>query len=657
MKPRFFVVVLSFVFLVAAASRANGFPASERAFVAIAPHQDDVPEQSPLDHQKDRQGTIRSDEKVIVTAEREIENIRSIGSSVSLITSEEITASGARWLIDVLQFAPGVNVVRSGPAGSLAQVFIRGSNTSHTLFLIDGVKVNSPTTGAYDISRIQLSADQIDRIEIVRGPQSSLYGSQAIGGVINVITRRGSGSGAWGVEADGGSYSTSRFSTWGSGQTSSVRLVGGISYFDSGGFSSANEANGHSEPDSYKNLSYNGRIDYGLNRGMVASAFIRGFDTDVDFDGFDFVEGPVDNLVNLQTSTETVAGGTVGYRGAGIHSTVEISTSVAGLTTDTPEDFFTGFELNSSIREVDWQNGIDLPGEQTLVTGLEYRREQATSLSRSGFGEDLFSEKVDFIGVYVQDRIRLADRAWVTGGVRFEDHSTFGSKWTGRATATIDVNELVRVHGSMGSGFKAPTLNDLYFPGFSNPNLEPEESVGFDLGIDTFVPSSQVRFDATFFYNDMSKLIEFDFVSGRPENLGDVITIGAEVGGEYTPNETLTLSGNYTLTDATSANVDGQLIRRPRHQGGIRVTVRPDESLHFWSEVRVKGKSFDNGAKGRERLDGFAIVNLAVNYQLLNALSVRTRIDNLLDTDYEEVLGFGTVGLSGYFGVTLTLSR
>ena len=657
MKPRFFVVVLSFVFLVAAASRANGFPASERAFVAIAPHQDDVPEQSPLDHQKDRQGTIRSDEKVVVTAEREIENIRSIGSSVSLITSEEITASGARWLIDVLQFAPGVNVVRSGPAGSLAQVFIRGSNTSHTLFLIDGVKVNSPTTGAYDISGIQLSADQIDRIEIVRGPQSNLYGSQAMGGVINVITRRGSGSGAWGVEADGGSYSTSRFSTWGSGQTSSVRLVGGISYFDSGGFSSANEANGHSEPDSYKNLSYNGRVDYGLDRGMVASAFIRGFDTDVDFDGFDFVEGPVDNLVNLQTSIETVAGGTVGYRGAGIHSTVEISTSVAGLTTDTPEDFFTGFELNSSIREVDWQNGIDLPGEQTLVTGLEYRREQATSLSRSGFGEDLFSEKVDFIGVYVQDRIRLADRAWVTGGVRFEDHSTFGSKWTGRATATIDVNELVRVHGSMGSGFKAPTLNDLYFPGFSNPNLEPEESVGFDLGIDTFVPSSQVRFDATFFYNDMSKLIEFDFVSGRPENLGDVITIGAEVGGEYTPNETLTLSGNYTLTDATSANVDGQLIRRPRHQGGIRVTVRPDESLHFWSEVRVKGKSFDNGVKGRERLDGFAIVNLAVNYQLLNALSVRTRIDNLLDTDYEEVLGFGTVGLSGYFGVTLTLSR
>ena len=300
---------------------------------------------------------------------------------------------------------------------------------------------------------------------------------------------------------------------------------------------------------------------------------------------------------------------------------------------------------------------MDLPGAQTLVTGLEYRREQATSLSRSGLGEDFFSEEVDFVGVYVQDRIRIADRARVTGGVRLEDHSTFGRKWTGRATATVDVNQLVRVDGSMGSGFKAPTLNDLYFPGFSNPDLQPEESVGFDVGIDTFVPSSQVSFDVTFFYNDISQLIEFDFVSGRPENLGDVITVGAEVGGEYKPNETLTLSGNYTLTDATSESVDGQLIRRPRHQGGIRVTVRPDKSLRFWSELRVKGESFDNGANGRERLDGFAIVNLAVNYQLLNALSVRTRIDNLLDTDYEEVLGFGTVGLSGYFGVTLTLSR
>lgn len=657
MKPRFIVIALPFFIVVTLTASKSGALTNQWGLVGSGPHQETAPEAAPLARQKNRRDTIGYDEEVIVTAEREVENIRNIGSSVSLITSEEIAASGARWLIDVLQFAPGVNVVRSGPAGSLAQVFIRGSNTSHTLFLIDGIKVNSPTTGAYEISGIQLAADQIDRIEIVRGPQSNLYGSQAIGGVINVITRRGAGTGIFGFEAEGGSYSSGRFSSWASGQTGSVRLIGGISYFDSGGFSTANETNGHFEPDSYTNLSYNGRIDYGAGSGVVAHGFIRGFDTNLDFDGFDFLKGPVDNLVNLQTSTETIVGGAVGYRGAGISSVIEISTSSADLTTDTPEDFFAGFELSSSIREVDWQNDIDLTGAQRLVAGLEYRREQATSLSRSGFGEDGFMERIDVIGVYVQDRIRLADRARVTGGVRFEDHSTFGSKWTGRATATIDATEVVRVHGSVGSGFKAPTLNDLYFPGFSNPDLQPEESVGFDLGVEAFVFSPQVRLDVTFFYNDINGLIEFNFVSGRPENLGAVTTVGAEIGGEYKPNGVVTLSGNYTLTEATPEIGDGQLIRRPRHQGGIRVTARPGENLRLWSELRVKGESFDNGVDGRERLDSFAIVNLAVGYQLLDALLVRGRIDNLFDTDYEEVLGFGTVGLSGYVGGTLTLSR
>ncbi len=657
MKPRFIVVALFFFVAVAVSPSAIGAPVPGRALAGSGSLQGGAPGQAPPSRQQDRRGPIRYDEEVIVTADREAENIRNIGSSVSVITREEIAASGARWLIDVLQFAPGVNVVRGGPAGSLAQVFVRGSNTGHTLFLIDGVKVNSPTTGAYDISGIQLAADQIDRIEVVRGPQSSLYGSQAIGGVINVITRRGAGAGTWGVEADGGSYSTSRFHTWGSGQAGSVRVIGGVSYFDSGGFSTASEANGHTEPDGYTNLSYNGRVDYASAGGVVARGFIRGFDADLDFDGFDFVEGPVDNPENLQTSAETIVGGAIGYEGAGISSIVEISASEADLATDTPSDFFTGFELDSSIREVDWQNEVDLSADQKLVAGLEYRREQATSLSRSGFGDDGFEEKIDVIGVYAQDRIRIAERAWVTGGVRFEDHSAFGSKWTGRATATVDATDVVRVHGSVGSGFKAPTLNDLYFPGFSNPDLQPEESVGVDLGVEAFLLSPQVRFDATFFYNDISELIQFDFVAGRPENLGDVTTAGIEIGAEYRSNDIVTVSGNYTLTDATPEGGDDQLIRRPRHQGSVRLTVRPREGLRFWSELRAKGESFDNGVQGRQRLAGFAIVNLAVDVRLLDGLRVRARIDNLFDTEYEEVLGFGTVGLSGYFGVTLALSR
>jgi len=599
-------------------------------------------------------GQIRHDEKLVVTADREADTIRNVGSSVSVITSDEIEASGARWLVDALQFAPGVTVARSGPAGSLTQVFLRGSNTGHTLFLIDGVKVNSPTSGAYDTAGIQIAADQIERIEVVRGPQSTLYGSQAIGGVINVITRRGAGAGTWGVEAEGGSFRTGRIHSWGTGQVDSVQLIGGVSYFDSGGFSTANDRNGNIEPDAYRNLSYNGRVDYQSQGGVVLRGFVRGFDLEVDFDGYDYAEGPVDAPANLQSSRETIYAGAGGWRGDRASSIVELSVSDAFLTS---EDLFSEFELDSSIREIDWQNEIQLPADQTLVAGLEYRRELATSVSRSSFGDGGFDEKVDVVGVYAQDRIRIRDRATVTGGIRYEDHSAFGGKWTGRATVTADATDVVRVHGSVGSGFKAPTLNDLYFPGFSNPDLLPEVSVGFDVGVEAFALSPQLRFDVTAYHNDITDLIEFDFVAGRPENIGDATTSGVEISGDWSPLATVTLSGNYAFTRATPADSDDQLVRRPRNQGGVRATFYPTPPLRVWTEVRFKGERFDNGPGGREALDRFGLVNLAVDYEVQRMLILRGRIDNLFDADYEEVLGYGTAGLSGYFGVTVRLSR
>lgn len=645
------------VFPVAGASSALADPGGSVTGLVGSPPVGASETQGPGTSTAQRQKPTRYDETVVVTADREVDDIRNVGSSVSVITRDEIAASGARWLLDALQFVPGVNVVRSGPAGSLTQIFMRGTNTGHTLFLIDGVKVNSPTTGGYDTAGLQIAADQIERIEVVRGPQSTLYGSQAIGGVINVITRRGSSAGTWGAEVDGGSFSTGRFHTWGMGGTDSVQLIGGVSYFNSGGFSGANENDGNVESDGYENLTYNGRVDYASQAGVVLRGFVRGFDLEVDFDGFDFSQGPVDSLVNVQTNREIIYGGAAGWQGARASSMVEVSVSDAFLTTDTPDDFFLGFELDSSIRELDWQNEFALPAGQTLVAGLEYRREQANSVSRTPFGEDGFEEKVDVVGVYAQDRIRILDRATFTGGVRYEDHSAFGTKWTGRATGTVDVTEVVRVHGSVGSGFKAPTLNDLFFPGFSNPDLLPESSVGVDIGVEAFLPVPRVRVDVTAFYNDITDLIEFDFVAGRPENIGNATTSGMEVSGEWTPSGLMSWSANYTFTAAKPEDSDDQLIRRPRHQGSLRATLYPSAALRVWTELRVKGESFDSGVNGREALDGFALVNVAADYDMHRSLVLRARIDNLFDTDYEEVIGFGTVGVSGYFGVTVTVAR
>ncbi len=640
MKPRFFVVVVAIVVHLStgvAWARAQGAGAP-------APRQGE---------QQERQIQVRVDEKVVVTANREAENVRNVGSSVSVITSEEIAASGARWLIDVLQFAPGVNVVRNGPPGTLTEVFLRGARASHTLFLIDGVKVNSPTTGSYDLAGIQLAADQIERIEIVRGPQSTLYGSQAIGGVINVITRQGSGPGTWGIDVEGGAYRTGRVHSWVDGEAKSIRYSGSVSYLDTAGFSAANEANGNPERDGYRNLSYNARVDYAADNGAVLRGFFRGFDGDLEYDGFG--SRPEDALNNVQTTRETYAGFAGGYVGSGVSSIAEFSVTDAELEAISPDGFFTGFLLDSAIYELDWQNEVALPGHNTLIAGIEYRREQATISSVSAFGVDGFEESVDFFGIYAQDQVTLGDRARLTGGVRFEDHSTFGSKWTGRATATVDATRLVRIHGSVGSGFKAPTLNDLYFPGFSNPDLKPEESVGFDLGVGSFFAGGTI--DLTFFYNDISELIQFDFAAGIPVNAGDATTRGVEIGGDYSPHPTVTVLGNYTFTEALPEGSEDQLIRRPRHQGGFRTTWVPMSALRLWGELRWKAGRFDFGPQGRVQMDAFGIVNLAADYRIGPTLLVRSRIENLFDTEYEEVISYGTAGISGYIGLTVTLAR
>lgn len=598
---------------------------------------------------------VQVEEKIVVTADRNPEDIRNVGSSVSVITSEEIAASGARWLIDVLDFAPGISVVRSGPPGALTEVYIRGAASGHTLFLIDGVKANSPTSGSYDLAAMPLAADQIERVEIVRGPQSTLYGSQAIGGVINVITRSGRGAGTLGLEGDGGSYGTGRAHASAGGELDAVRYTGSVSYFDSNGFSAADRANGNTENDGYRNLSYNARVDYESKGGARLRGYVRGFDGDVQFDGFDFVAGPVDALRNVQSTRETYAGVAADYGNGSFATKGEFSVSDATSESVTPDDFFSRFALDSSIYEIDWQNEISLPASQRLTAGVEYRREQATIESVSTFGPDGYDERVDVAGLYAQDRVRIAGRASLTGGFRYEHHSAFGSKWTGRGTGAVELTGALRLHGSLGSAFKAPTLNDLYYPGFSNPDLRPESSVGLDVGIEA--AGSGVRADVTYFRNDITDLIQFDAATFRPQNIGAVLAQGLEVAVDAAAGARTTLSGQYTFTSAIPDGSDEQLVRRPRHQGGIRATRRLTPGLRAFGELRFEAGRFDSGTGGRVSMSSFAVVNLAADYRLSEQVRLRGRVENLFDTEYEEVIGYGTAGISGYLGLSFTLAR
>jgi len=599
------------------------------------------------------QEQLRHEEKVVVTADRIEESVANVGSAVSVITSEEIDESGALWLIEVLERTPGLSTARSGGPGAAATVFLRGTNSNHTLFMVDGVKLNSPTTGSYDFSHLQLAADQIERIEIVRGPQSPLYGSEAMGGVINVITKRGAGPATWGIEAEGGSYDSGRIHTWVNGQASAVRYAGSVSYLDTGGFSAAAESRGNPEADDLRNVSYSGRLDYSSTTGFSLDGFVRGFDSDLGFDDYVFGIGPADNVNNRQTNQEIYAGAAVGYQSSHWTTRLAFSDSEADLRTDTPDGFYTAFTLDAAVRELDWQNEVIVTGSQTLIGGVEYRREQAEVLSTSSFDESGYNERVDVVGLYLHDRIDVADVAAFTLGGRYEDHSRFGGKWTFRATGTGRLTPNLRLHGSAGSAFRSPALNDLYFPIYGNLDLKPEESIGVDLGVEMIMRQARARLDVTFFRNDISELIDFTFVGFQ--NLGAALTQGLEIGGDWSPNELIALAGSYTFMDAAEKDSGEQLARRPRHQGAVQVTFYPAEGLHVFTELIAKGERNDVGPSGPIALDAYALVNLAAGYQISRRLALKGRIDNLLDTEYEEVYGFGTAGLSGYLGLQVRL--
>jgi vitamin B12 transporter len=482
-----------------------------------------------------------------------------------------------------------------------------------------------------------------------------LYGSQAIGGVINVITRSGRGAGSLDLEGEGGSYGTGRAHVSVGGELDALRYIGSVSYYDTNGFSAADRANGNSESDGYNNLAYNARVDYEFAGGAGLRGYARGFDGDVQFDGFDIAAGPVDALRNVQSTRETYAGVAAGYGNDSFATDAELSVSDATLESATPDDFFSRFALDSSIYEIDWQNEVSLPAGQRLTAGVEYRREQATIESVSAFGSDGYDEHVGVAGLYAQDRVKVADRANLTGGLRYEHHSAFGGKWTGRGTGTVELSDALRLHGSLGSAFKAPTLNDLYYPGYANPDLRPESSVGLDIGIEA--AGRGVRADVTYFRNDITDLIQFDAATSRPENIGAVLAQGLEVAIDAAAGARMTLSGDYTFTSAIPDGADGQLARRPRHQGGVRATWRPAPGLRAFGELHFEAGRFDSGTGGRVQMSSFAIVNLAADYVLSQQVRLRGRIENLFDTEYQEVIGYGTAGISGYVGMSLALAR
>ncbi len=584
------------------------------------------------------------DESIVVTANRLETKTEEVGSSVSVITAEEIALSGATTVAELLRSLPGLEVARGGGPGQVTSVFIRGGSSSHTLVLLDGVRLNAPGTGAYDFAN--LTTDSIERIEVVRGPQSTLYGSEAVAGVISITSKRGSASPRGGVNvsalAEAGELAHQRWQ---------LALDGGGDRFDFAlavadesidGVSAASERAGNREDDPYDITSASARLGFGFGDDGRVSLSVRTFDGEVANDGFDFFTGSAVDDPNRRQQREGVVASlrlqtALGER---FNQTFLLGLSDEELSGSDPDNFFSNFTVADRSFEVSSQSDVALTPSDTLTLGFSYEERDTTSAGN-------FDESIDILSLFAHNAWALGDRFHATVGVRHDDHSQFGDETTYRASATGRLGRATRLHGSFGTGFKAPTLNDLFFPFFSNLDLLPETSEGFDVGVEQSFFEDRLTVDVTWFDTDFDNLIAFDFVTFTPQNIARASASGLEVTLDYRPGPDVHITASHTTTD-TEDTAGLQLARRPRNRSTLNLYLHPLPRLRAAAALIAVADRVDTDGS---EMDDYERVDLTLRYRASELLEPYLRLENLFDEEYEEVNGFTSPGAVAVVGL------
>jgi vitamin B12 transporter len=576
------------------------------------------------------------------------------GAAITVIPGEDFKTYQYNTVADALRRVPGVDVRQSGSFGKTTAVSIRGANPSQVQVLVDGVRVKSPTLGQAELADI--APDLIERIEIVRGPQSTLHGADAIGGVINIITKKGQGKVIQGsIEEQAGNYATWVNRGTGYGQWKILDYSFAGSYM---------ESNGQFKNDNALEEALSGRIGVTLPYDSSLSFIARWNRTDTDLP-VKFVcceplpdEPLID--VNQQQQSETLVLSLEGrtrpvpwWESRGRISRYKNNQGFQ----DPPDpgydfDFPVFAQINTERREAEWINVFHIGKWSTSTIGLEYRHEE-------GENKGVFSARTHTYSAFFEQQLRFFERLFITGGVRVDDHSTFGTHVTPRGSLAFFIKETgTRLRGGGGSGFRAPTLNDLFFPGFSNSSLEPETSLSWEVGVDQTLWSERIRLGVTFFYNKFDNLIRFVPITTFPfvaaVNIAQARTSGVEFTGEVDLLRNLVATVNYTYTNSEDLDTGRWLPQEPQHRWNIGVTWEPIRRLQLFTQIHIVSSQFESEAAGfnpgHTRIDVGGTFRLLDRYGVLQALDLTAKVTNVLNADYAEVKGFPALGTAFLLG-------
>jgi vitamin B12 transporter len=612
---------------------------------------------------------------IVVTATRLETPEKKVGSSLTVVSGEDLVRTGRAFVLDALEAVLGLSIVQNGGRGASASVSIRGANSEHTLFLLDGLELNDPInpSRSYDLAHLALS--EVERIEILRGPQGLLYGSDALGGVINIITRSGRGRPRLRLAAAADTLRSvdADVSLAGSGKKTEYSLA--LFEERTAGLSAASSAYaGNVEKDGYRNVSLAARFGYAPRPSAGLTLTVRATQARTELDNFGGPGG--DDPNNVQDYGTLLVRGQ--YRGLSPNGRWErvLSLSWLGARRDNtnpvdeihPQDREEG-HYRSDLFKLDWQNNFFLHPSNTLTAGLELEDERGrsdyVSESASGSFESRFpSARAGSAGLYVLDHWEVRGRFFVTAGIRADDHSLSGPAVTFRvAPAYLVAATGTRFKASVGTGFKSPSLYQLFAPATSwgpvgNPALRPERATGWDAGIEQRLIKDRLVIGLTWFESSFHDLVDFDFQAGYI-NIGRARTEGIEASVEARSAGGVRAGASYTRLSARNADTGTPLLRRPRDKFSANASVRLFGRFDLAATALWVGRRFDRDFSAYPArtvvLPGYVLLDAVLSTAVGSRLELFGRIDNLLDARYETVWGYGAPGRTVRTGFRLAL--
>lgn len=580
-------------------------------------------------------------ESVIVYGSRLQQLTSETGSSVTVITAEDMEALGFDFTVDALASAPGVTVNSTGAFGGQASIRIRGAGSEQTLVLLDGVPLNDPSSpgGGFDFARFD--PENVERIEILKGPQSTLWGTDAIGGVVSITTKRPDPGLSGGVFGEYGAFETFRggASVSGADDRGDFRLA--VVRTESDGISKADEDNGNGEEDGYAATSVSARGGLALGtQGARLEGSLLWTDASTDFDSFTF--GAQGNIGDGDQATETeeLAGNVM---------------LIAPLFDDRLDNqFMVGY---SGIDRQNFSAGQATFGAEGKRTILRYQGTLAINdRNLLAFGAERDEAEADgeesaINGYFALYEFEVSDALTLTGGVRLDDHDEFGGETTARAAVAYNPTDTLTLRASWGEGFKAPTIfQSTFICGFCglsepNANLVPEISEAFDIGAEWRSRDGRFEAGVTLFDQKSENLIDFTFTAGY-DNIAQVDSRGAELFAGMQLTSSLRLDANYANIDAEDGS-GTERARIPRHSGDLTLAWNPATPFSGTVLLRYNG---DEANTDGTTLDAWTRLDLNARWSLSEALELYLRVENVLDEDYQQVLGYGTPDRSAYVG-------